>query len=162
MLKSKGRKACRCATIQKNKWPGQARPSSNRRSRVCEKSLHRPYFDNVRHEMLEQILDAMLQRCRRGWAARAGALHVEENDAVLEAAEGDVAAVAGDRRADAGFQNVLDDADRFGVGFIEEFLGVGLGIGRGTVGQDWRTGHVVFHDGAEDGGLEMLPVAVVR
>src|SRR6266404_7397271 len=60
--------------------------------------LHRPDFDHVGHEMLQQILDAVLQRRRRGRAAGAGAPHVEVDDAVLEATEGDVAAVIGDGR----------------------------------------------------------------
>src|SRR5437879_2882026 len=45
---------------------------------------HRPDFDDVGYEMPRQILDAVLQRCRRRRAAGAGALHVEIDHAVLE------------------------------------------------------------------------------
>src|SRR6185312_16874111 len=53
-------------------------------------------------EMAEQVLDAGLEGGRRGRAAGAGAAHVEENLAVLESLEGDVAAIHRHRRADAG------------------------------------------------------------
>ena len=60
------------------------------------------------NEMAEQVLDAVLQRRRRGRAAGAGALHVQEHGAVLVAAEGDVAAVLGNRRAHPGVEQFLD------------------------------------------------------
>src|SRR5207302_7828201 len=80
---------------------------------------HRPDFDHVGHEMPQEILDAVLQRCRRGRAAGAGALHVEINDAVLEAAEGDVAAIIGDSGAHPRLDQVLDGRHRIGAGLVE-------------------------------------------
>src|SRR4051794_10514279 len=78
-------------------------------SEICGEAIgersaksHRPDFDHVRHEMLQQVLDAVLQCRRRRRAAGAGALHVEIDDPVLEAAEGDVAAVVGDCGAHPG------------------------------------------------------------
>ena len=65
-----------------------------------------------------------LQGRGRGRAARAGALHDEIDDAVLEAAERDVAAVAGHRRADAGLEQLLDGLDGRGVRLVEELLAV--------------------------------------
>src|SRR6266403_1858964 len=84
--------------------------------------LYRPDFDHVGHEMLQQILNTMLQRRGGRRAARTGALHVEIDDAVLEAAERDVAAVAGDRRAHPRFDQVLDGRNRVGVGLVEELV----------------------------------------
>src|SRR4051812_143378 len=124
---------------------------------------HRPDFDHVGHEMPQQVLDAVLQRRGGGRATRAGALHVEIDDTVLEAAERDVAAVIGDCRAHPRFDQVLDGRNGIGVILVEEFaLFVGGLVAAGTaVGQQWRAGHVVLHDGAQDRRLEMLPVAVV-
>ena len=96
--------------------PAGLNPGTSRfRVRCCasprdDNSSHRPDFDHVGHEMLQQVLDAVLQRRGRGRAAGAGALHVEIDDAVPEAAEGDVAAVIRDRRPHAGFDQVLDGA----------------------------------------------------
>src|ERR1700752_2707180 len=81
---------------------------------------NRPYLNHVRHEMLEQILDAVLQRCGGGGAAGAGALHVEIDDAVLETAEGDVAAVIGNRRPHPGLDQVLDGVHGLRIGLVEE------------------------------------------
>src|ERR1700682_4522136 len=67
------------------------------------------------------ITSAGLQRRGGGRATRAGTLHVEIDDAVLEAAESDVAAVIGDRRAHPCFDQILDHLDGFGVGLVEEF-----------------------------------------
>src|SRR5947209_17817830 len=78
--------------------------------------LDRPYLDDVGHEMLQQVLDAVLQGGGGGRTAGAGALHVEIDDAVLETAEGDVAAVIGNRRTDAGLDQILDGVDRLGIG----------------------------------------------
>ena len=39
---------------------------------------------HFRNEMAEQVLDAVLQRRGRRWAAGAGALHVQEHGAVLD------------------------------------------------------------------------------
>src|ERR1700722_12771214 len=132
------------------------------RDRV-RRGLHRPDFDHVGYKMLQQILDAVLQRRGRRRATRAGAFHVEIDDAVLEAPERDVAAVIGDCRAHSRFDQVLDGRNRLGVGLVEElvFPVRGLVICDAAVRQQRRTGHVVLHDCAEDRRLEMLPVAVV-
>ena len=71
----------------------------------------RPHLLHVRAEMLEQVLDAVPQRGRRARAARAGAAHVQEHDAVLEAVEDDVAAVVGHRRPHARVEQLLDGLD---------------------------------------------------
>ncbi len=65
--------------------------------------------------MLEQVLDAMSQRRGRGGAAGAGAFHLEVDDAVAEAPEDDVAAVARHRVPDPRLDELLDRLDRFGV-----------------------------------------------
>ena len=57
-----------------------------------------------------------LERRGRGRAARAGALHVEVHRAVLEALEGDVAAIHRHGRADAGRDQFLDHFDGLAVG----------------------------------------------
>ena len=66
-------------------------------------------------------------------------------------------------RGHPGFDQVLDGRDRLGVGLVEEFVFlVGSFVAGGdALGQQRRAGHIVFHDGAEDRRLEMLPVAVV-
>src|SRR5919107_4887162 len=79
---------------------------------------------HIGEEMAQQVLDAVLQRGGRGRAARAGALHGEIHDAVLEAPERDVAAVARNRRADAGLEQLLDGGDGRGVALLEELLPV--------------------------------------
>src|SRR3569832_854566 len=60
--------------------------------------------------------------CGRRRAAGAGAFHVEIDDAILEAAEGDVAAVIGDRRPHAGLDQILDHVDGLGIGLVEELI----------------------------------------
>src|SRR6476660_432781 len=66
------------------------------RYRVTQRlSSYRPHLLHVRAEVLEQVLDAVAQRGGRARAARAGAAHVQEHDAVFEAMEDDVAAVVG-------------------------------------------------------------------
>src|SRR5262245_7230837 len=131
------------------------------RSIRCHRSSarHRPDLDHVGEVVPQQVLDAVPQRRGRGWAARAGALHVEIDDAVLEAAEGDVAAVIGDRRPHPGLDQLLDGGDRLGIGGFEEFaraIGGGTGL---AAAQQRRVGHEMLHDGAEDRGLELLPFA---
>src|SRR5258708_10282232 len=79
--------------------------------RLSPKS-HRPDFDHVGHEMPEQVLDAVLQRRGGGRAAGARTLHVEIDDTVLEAAEGDVTPAIGDSRRHPGLAHVLDSRDR--------------------------------------------------
>ena len=79
------------------------------------------------HEVLEQVLDAVLQRRRGRRAAGAGALHVQEHRAVLVAAEGDVAAVLRHRRANARIEQFLDGDDDLRVGLVVELVGeIGL------------------------------------
>ena len=90
--------------------------------------LHRPHFGDVRKEMTQQILNAVAQRCGRRRAAGAGALHVQIDDAVLEALEGNIATIAGDRRPHPRLDQLLDRGDGFGVGGIEklvDFSGLG-------------------------------------
>ena len=123
---------------------------------------HRPDFDHVGHEMLQQVLDAVLQRRGRGRAARAGALHVEIDDPSLKPRK----VMSPPSLATAGRTRVsirsLICLDRLGIGLVEElvFLVGHLVARRGAVGQQRRAGHIVLHDGAEDRGLQMLPVAV--
>src|SRR4051812_31773216 len=113
-----------------------------RYSLFATRPLDRPYLDHIRHEMLEQVLDAVLQRRGRRRAAGAGALHVEIDDAVLETAEGDVPAVIGDRRPHPGLDQVLDGVHGLGIGLVEElpFLVGGLVAARAAVGHQRRAG----------------------
>src|SRR5215472_6501015 len=107
--------------------------------------------------MAQQVLDAVPQGGGRRGAARAGALHVEVDDPVLEAAERDVAAVIGDSRPHAGLDQILDLRHRLGVLGIEELVGC---LGRRARAHDRRARHEMLHDGAEQDGLELLPFAV--
>src|SRR5687768_18029393 len=68
--------------------------------RAVKDALNRLHLAHVRQEVAQEILDAVTQGRRRRRATRAGAFHGEVDDAVPEAPEGDVATVAGDRRAD--------------------------------------------------------------
>ena len=52
---------------------------------------------------------------------RARTLHVHVDDAILEAAEGDVAAVIGDSRPHPRLDQILDQGHSLGVCFIEKF-----------------------------------------
>src|SRR5205823_13893129 len=70
--------------------------------------LGRLHFHYFRHVMLEQILDAHLERGGRARAARARALHVQVDHAVTEILEDDVAAVLGHRRTHARLERFLD------------------------------------------------------
>ena len=73
------------------------------------------------------------------------------------AAEGDVAAVLGDGRADAGVEQFLDRHDDLGIGLVEEFA-ARLGRPAPLAGRHHRRArHEVLHDRAEDGRLEVLP-----
>src|SRR5579872_4364629 len=105
--------------------------------------------------MSQKVLDTMLQRRGRRGAARAGALHIEVDDAVLEAAESNVAAVIGHRWPYPGFDQVLDHANRFSVSLAEKLLSFvgGLVAGHAAIGEKRRARHVMFHDGAENCGL---------
>src|SRR5262245_14483635 len=120
----------------------------------------RAHLGHVRHEMAEQVLDAMAQgRGRRG-AAGARTLHVEIDHAVLEAAERDVATVIGHRRAHARLDQFLDGGNGLGVGRLVELVGLG-GRGAGIGAHERLAGHEMLHDGTEDRRLELLPLAVV-
>ena len=82
----------------------------------------------------------------------------EVHDAILEAAERDVAAVIGDRRTHAGLDQLLDGGDGVGVARLEEL--VRLAAAACVRRHHRRAGHEVLHDGAEDRGLELRPLAV--
>src|SRR3569623_2605053 len=73
-------------------------------------------------EVAEQVLDAGLEGRGRGRAARAGALHVQVDRAVAEALEGDIAAIHGHGRTDAGRDQLLDDFDGLGVAVVAELI----------------------------------------
>src|SRR5262249_5819894 len=63
----------------------QAAQSCESNRDAIRKKLHRPHFGHVGQEMAQQVLNAMAQGRRRRRAARAGAFHVQIDDAVLEA-----------------------------------------------------------------------------
>ena len=98
-------------------------------------ALERLHALNIRQEVLEKVLDSVPKRRRRGGAAGAGALHLEIDDSVAKTFEDDVAAVARDRRADPGLDQLLDRLDRFGVLGVEELAGR---AGIGAAGLDQR------------------------
>src|SRR5581483_3614123 len=125
-------------------------------------ALDRANFRHVRHEMPQQILDALLQRRGRRRAAGAGPAHVEEHDAVLVAAEGDVAAVGGDRRPHARLDQLLDRADGFLVLLLEKFvfdIGMRSAVRAGRDGG--LVGEKVLHHRAENRRLQVVPLAVL-
>src|SRR5271168_3827728 len=78
---------------------------------------------NVRQEVFEKVLDSVPQRRGRGGAAGTGALHLQVDDAVAEALEDDVAAVACHRRSDPCLNQFLDRLDGFGVLWVEKLAG---------------------------------------
>src|SRR5690606_34580022 len=108
------------------------------------------YLLNARDEVAQEVFDARFERGGRGRAARAGALHAQEDSAFLVALEGDVAAIHGDGGADAGGQQFLDHLDGFDVFIVEKFVARIDRFGRGTLGEDGLAGHEMLHDGAED------------
>jgi hypothetical protein len=68
--------------------------------------------------MLEQRLNAVLQGgCGRGTAGT-GALHRQKDVAIAIATKPDVAAIIGDSRANAGFEEIIDLIDYVGVSWI--------------------------------------------
>src|SRR5262249_26958470 len=114
---------------------------------------------HLRDEVLEQVLDTVAERRRRARAAGAGAAHMQEHDAVTVALEGDVAAVLGDRRAHPRLGQLLDGPDRLLILWRELFVSLsGFGPGGHALGHGFAR-EIMLHDGAEDGGLEMLPLA---
>ena len=96
-----------CCKRLQDKNPAVCGGVSNSRS-CSSDGLHLLHF---RTEVAQQVLDAVPQRRRRAGAARAGAAHVQIDDAVAEAREGDVAAVLRHRRAHARLQQLLDGRD---------------------------------------------------
>jgi sirohydrochlorin ferrochelatase len=70
-------------------------------------SLDGPHFLHVGTEVLEQVFDAVAQRRRGTRTAGASPAHVQEHHAILEALEGDVAAIIGNCRAHARVSNSL-------------------------------------------------------
>ena len=113
---------------------------------------------NLGEEVLEKVLDSVPQRRRRGGAAGAGALHLEIDDSLAVALEDDVAAVAGDRRADAGLDQFLDRLDLLLVLGIEELAGRDR-VGAARFDQR-RAGEIELGHDAEHGGPQMLPFAL--
>src|SRR6202051_1475135 len=125
-------------------------------NRRAPASLHRPDFGDVGNERAQQILDAVAQRRRRRRAARAGAFSVEIDDAVLKTFEGDIAAVVRHRRPHPRLDQILDGGDGVGIGRIEKLLAVACRAAAGV--EQGRARHEMFHDGAEDHRLELLPL----
>ena len=99
----------------------------------------------------------MLERRRRGRAARARALHVEIDDAVAKAPEGDVAAVIGDRRATRVSISSLMVAT---VSASLPSKNSSSSASLGAAVEDRRARHEMLHDGAKDRRLDLLPFAV--
>src|SRR5258708_8455991 len=124
----------------------------NRRARPRS---HRANFGDVGDEMAQQILDAVAQRRRRRRATRAGALHVEIDDAVLETLKRDIAAVVRHRRPHPRLDQILDRGHGVGIGGIEKLLT--LGRRAATGGEQRRARHEMLHDGAEDHPLDPPP-----
>src|SRR5713226_2205818 len=105
---SSGRKAQnwrrRATTVPRSRSEAKIRTTNGPRpTREGEKPLDLLDALHLRQEMLEQVLDAVLQRRGRGGAAGAGAFHREIDDPVAKTLEGDVAAVARHRWAHARF-----------------------------------------------------------
>src|SRR5690554_2534650 len=116
---------------------------------------------HFRNEVMQQVLDAVLQGRRRGWATGARALHVQVNGALLISAECDVAAILRHCRAHTRLQKVLDCSNDFFVGLVVE-LAIGIMVETaGAIGCHYRLRrHEVLHDRAEDRRLQMLPVPI--
>src|SRR5262245_37397928 len=111
------------------------------------------------NEMPKQILDAVAERRRRAWAAGASAAHMQKDNAVAEALEGDIAAILRNGGTHASLEQLFDGGDDLGVLGREELL-TGPGILARWRIADRLPGNVVLHDGAEHGRLQMLPLAV--
>src|ERR1700694_2758118 len=107
----------------------------------------RAHLGDVGDEMAQQVLDAVPERCRRRRTARARSLHGEIDHAVLVAAKGDVAAVAGDRRPHPRLDQLLDGGDRLGVTRREEFFGSRRALDLGAHDRSLRP--EMLHDGGE-------------
>src|SRR5512143_3810297 len=109
-------------------------------------------------EVPEEVLDAVAERGRRGGTPGAGAAHVKIDDALAIALEGDVAAVLGDGRPHARLEQLLDGLDRLLVLRRVELARGALRPRRLARGHGLARDEML-HDGAEDGGLQMLPLA---
>ena len=101
--------------------------------------------------MAQHVLDAHLQRGGRAGAAGARPLHVEIDHAVSEILEYDIAAILGHGRTYARIEQLFDLGDDFVV------VRCGNG-GFAAFGHHRIAGGVMFHDAAQDGRLENLPV----
>src|SRR6185295_11326413 len=87
-------------------------------------------------------------------ASGAGTLEMDIDDPALEAAKDDVAAVLGHRRAYAGVEQLLDLRDDLGV------LLAALRGCRQALRKDRPVGNEVFHDDAEQGRFQKIPLLV--
>src|SRR5262245_53601975 len=85
---------------------------------------------------------------------------MEIDHALAEALEGNVAAVLGHGRADAGLEQLLDGLDRLFVLGREELIPLAA-VGSLRCLGDRGAGEIVLHDDAENGGLQMLPFTLV-
>src|SRR4029078_7561674 len=140
-----------CVRALRNSWLG-------RLTGACRSN--RADLLHLGNEVFEQVLDAVSKSCRRARAAGAGAAHMQKHHPVAVTLEGDIAAVLSDGRADARLEQFLDGLDRLLVLGREIFVRFsGFGDGRSAFGHGFAR-QVVLHDGAENGGLEMLPFAL--
>ena len=110
--------------------------------------------------MPEQILDAVAERRRGARATGASTAHMQIDDTVAEALEGDVTAILRHGRTHAGFEQLLDGGDNLGVLRGEGFGFALRGANRLLALGHLLTGDVMLHDGAEHGRLQMLPLTV--
>src|SRR5262245_30515137 len=84
---------------------------------------------------------------------------MEIDHALAEALEGNVAAVLGHGRPDAGLEQFLDGFDRLFVLGREELVPLAA-VGSLRCLGDRGAGEIVLHDDAENGRLQMLPFAL--
>src|SRR5471030_1504386 len=119
--------------------------------------LDRLHFDDFRHVVLQKVLNSHFQGGRRTRATRARALHLQVDDAFAEVMEHDIAAVLGHGRTDAGLEQIFDLGNNFVV--VSRRIACRSGHFARKHG---LAGGVVLHDAAQDGGLQDLPVLVVR
>ena len=93
---------------------------------------------------------------RRGGARAAGTstAHVQIDDAVAEALEGDVAAVLGNLRTNARFDQFLDGRNGFGIFRIEVITGLSIHV---RAIDDRRTRQIMLHDRTQDRWANVLP-----
>ena len=73
--------------------------------------------------------------------------------------EGNVAAILGNGRPHAGLEQLLDGANECLVAVFKKFAALGDGD-RFLPGQHWRGRQVMVHDVAQNGRLQMLPLAL--